>query len=74
MQGCFAALDYLEVDRDTWTLAGRIRRQLRQEGTLIGFADSITAALAIQHDCAVNTLDRDFERVAGLRLHVRTSA
>ena len=71
---CFDALDYLEVDQDTWTLVGRIRRQLRQEGTLIGFADSITAALAIQHDCAVYTLDRDFDRVAGLRLHVRSSA
>ena len=67
--GQFEALDYLEVDRKMWTLVGRIRRELRRRGELIRFADCITAALAIQHDCAVYTLDRDFERVPGLRLY-----
>ena len=72
--GQFAALDYLEVDRQTWTLVGRLRRQLRHRGELIGFADSITAALAIQHDRAVYTLDGDFGRVPGLRLYGRPVA
>lgn len=72
--GQFEALDYLEVDRQTWRLVGRIRRQLRHRGELIGFADSITAALAIQHDCAVYTLDGDFGRVSGLRLYGRPVA
>ena len=67
--GQFEALDYLEVDRQTWTLVGRIRRELRRRGELIGFADCITAALAIRHDWAVYTLDADFERVPGLRLY-----
>lgn len=65
----FEALDYLEVDRETWALVGRLRQRLRQEGRLIGFADCLTAALAIQHDCVVYTLDGDFDRIPGLRLH-----
>ena len=72
MAGRFTALDYLEVDRQTWAAVGRIRRDLRLRRVLIGFADCITAALAIQHDCAVYTLDGDFGRVPGLRLYSRT--
>lgn len=68
------ALSYLEVDQGTWSLVGRIRRDLGHEGALIGFSDSITAALAIQHACAVYTLDGDFARVPGLRLHRRVSS
>ena len=71
MVGRFKALDYLEVDQQTWTAVGRIRRELRLRGELIGFADCITSALAIQHGCAVYTLDGDFDRVPGLRLHSR---
>ena len=74
MVGQFTALDHLEVDRQTWILVGRIRRELRRRGALIGFADCITAALAMQHDHAVFTLDGDFHRVPGLRLYSRPPA
>ena len=67
------ALRYLEVDRETWKRVGRIRRDLSREGALIGFPDSIAAALAMQHGCFVYTLDGDFERVPGLRIHRRTA-
>ena len=65
------ALHYLEVDQATWTLAGRLRRELRKRGALTGFPDSIIAALAIQHGCAVYTLDGDFGRIPDVRLHGR---
>ncbi len=55
-------------------VVGRLRQRLRREGRLIGFADCLTAALAIQHDCVVYTLDGDFERVPGLRLYRATPA
>ena len=69
LAGHVDALSYLEVDRETWKHVGRIRRDLSRSGSLIGFSDSVTAALAIQHDCTVYTLDGDFERVPGLHLH-----
>ena len=74
MVGQFAALDYLEINRRTWTVVGSIRRELRRRGALIGFADCVTSALAIQHDCAVFTLDGDFHRIPGLRLYGRPAA
>ena len=67
------ALGCLEVDLETWKLVGRIRRDLGRAGALIGFSDSITAALAMQHACSVYTLDGDFERVPELHLHRRAS-
>ena len=69
LAGHVDALSYLEVDRETWKHVGRIRRDLSRSGALIGFSDSVTAALAIQHDCAVYTLDGDFQRVPGLHLY-----
>ena len=71
--GYVDALSYIEVDLETWKLVGRIRRELSRGGNLIGFPDSITAALAIQHACAVYTLDSDFDRIPGLRLYRRAS-
>ena len=64
-----AALDYLEADRQTWQTVARIRRHLSERGAQIGFSDTITAALAIQHDIPLYTLDGDFKRVPNLSLH-----
>lgn len=69
----FDALDYLEVDRDTWQIVARIRRHLSKRGCMIGFSDTITAALSIQHDVPIYTLDGDFERVPEVKLYRQTT-
>ncbi len=68
------ALDYLEIDRDTWQIVARIRRHLSKRGCMIGFSDTITAALSIQHDVPIYTLDGDFERVPEVKLYQPTSS
>ncbi len=65
----FDALEYLEVDHETWQIVARIRRQLNMRGCLIGFSDTITAALSIQHDIPVYTLDTGFRRIPELKLY-----
>jgi predicted nucleic acid-binding protein len=65
----FNALDYLEVDLHTWQIVARIRRHLSKQGNQIGFADTITAALSIEHDIPLFTLDGDFMRVPNLRFY-----
>ena len=65
----FDALDYLEADRQTWQTVARIRRHLSRSGCQIGFSDTITAALSIQHATPLYTLDGDFERVPDLSLY-----
>ncbi len=67
------ALDYLEIDRDTWQIVARIRRHLSKRGCMIGFSDTITAALSIQHDVPIYTLDGDFERVPEVKLYRQTT-
>jgi predicted nucleic acid-binding protein len=62
-------LRYHEVDRETWLRAG----QLASEGAVRGFrlpiADCLLAALALREQCEIFTLDRDFERIPGIKLH-----
>lgn len=65
----FGAIAYVEADDGTWRLAGGLRRRMLTVNQRIGFADTIVAALTIQHDMTLFTLDRDFERVDELRLH-----
>ncbi len=60
---------YLEANDRTWRMAGDIRSRMRNANLTIGFADTIIAALAIQHGLELYTLDRDFERIEGLHLH-----
>jgi tRNA(fMet)-specific endonuclease VapC len=48
----------------------RIRGQLRQQGLLLGDADLLIAATAIQHDLELVTRNvRHFHRIAGLKLY-----
>ena len=65
----FDALDYLEADRQTWQIVARIRRHLSRRGCMIGFSDTITGALSIQHDLPLFTMDGDFQRIPDLKLH-----
>ena len=63
------ALPYLEADYETWVRAGEIGAYLRGLGQKLALADLTISALALQHDQSVYTLDSDFQRIPGLRLH-----
>lgn len=63
------SLPFIEVDQNTWTLAGEINLQLRLQGNMMGFADLILATIAIQHGMSVYTEDGDYDRVPGLQLY-----
>jgi predicted nucleic acid-binding protein len=55
------------TDVTTRILAG-IYVQLRRTGKLIGQNDMLIAALAIEHDASLLTLDTDFSNVPELKL------
>ena len=61
------ALPYQEMSKDTWVSAGRIGLELRMGGELIPLTDLAIAALALEYDHEVYTLDGHFDRVAGLK-------
>jgi tRNA(fMet)-specific endonuclease VapC len=53
----------VEIDEDTWILAGRMLGDMERRGTRIPFPDGIIAAAAVQHGLPVWTRDQHFARL-----------
>lgn len=68
VQNALLALPHLELTRDLWIKAGRLSSRLRARGHLLPLSDIIMATLALEHNCAVLTIDRHFESVPGLKI------
>jgi predicted nucleic acid-binding protein len=65
----FSILPYVEMDREVWTAAGVMLRELRGKGITLPVSDAILAALCLRHHYAIFTLDQHFKQFRGLRLH-----
>lgn len=64
--GRFQMLPLVMPDRDDHVEAAALRNTLRRRGVQIGTIDALLAQLALHHDLALLTADRDFDRVAAL--------
>ncbi len=62
-------LRFLETTFSTWKRAGELSATLRRKGITVPLSDMIIAALAMEHNCEVYTLDPHFKQIPGLRLH-----
>ncbi|MDO9585563.1 MAG: PIN domain-containing protein [Syntrophales bacterium] len=62
------ALPYLEMNEVFWIKAGQLSSALRQKGKTIPFSDILIAALALEHNLAVLTIDDHFQDIPGLTL------
>lgn len=62
-------LDYFETDRATWLRAGEISAEAAARGHQLQVGDCLLAALALREGCPLYSLDRDFERIPGLKLY-----
>ena len=60
----------------SYCASAAISREARSRGIALSTVDSLIAALVLEYDASLFTLDRDFERLAftGLRLHQRPAA
>ena len=63
------ALPYFEARQRTWVRVGQISSELLRKGITLSMSDLVIAALALEHDCAVYSLDDDFRKVPGLSLY-----
>ena len=61
------ALEYAEVSRDTWILAGELSSNLKHQGISAPLTDLILAALALENDSELFTLDSHFERIPEIK-------
>lgn len=64
-----SALPFLETSFSVWQRAGDLSSNLRRKGTTIPLMDLIIAALAMEHDARVFTIDLHFEKIPGLELY-----
>ena len=69
LQDTLQSLPYIETDKDTWTLTGKILNSLDRSGERIPVTDALIAAIAIQNNLSVYTQDDHFNRVSDLRLY-----
>ncbi|MBF0520355.1 MAG: PIN domain-containing protein [Nitrospirae bacterium] len=69
--GVLSALPYIEMTSDLWTKAGNISAGLRLKGVTIPMSDLLIAAIALEHDMEVLTLDTHFASIPGLRQAVK---
>jgi tRNA(fMet)-specific endonuclease VapC len=62
-------LPYIETTKEAWLKAAEMAVQLRSEGKTTALSDLLIAAQAMEADEAIYTLDEDFRRIPGVRLH-----
>lgn len=67
------SLPYMEATLDTWASAGLLASQLRRQGQIVGAIDLVIAALALQNEVEIYSLDHHFERIPGLKHYVPTA-
>ena len=67
------SINYLEMDRQAWILAGRISNRLSRSGQTLSDFDVAIAAAAIRHDVPLYTLDKGFQRIPELTLYQPSS-
>lgn len=63
------SLEYIEMYPLLWQKAGEIFASLKKKGGNLPISDILIAALAIEHDLQIFTLDKHFERIPGVRVY-----
>jgi predicted nucleic acid-binding protein len=71
LRSVLSALPVAYPDDDTWKLVEQWADQAAGRGQRFGVGDLLIAALASERGAAVWSLDRDFERMAQLKLIAR---
>jgi predicted nucleic acid-binding protein len=60
----FAALPFLNTDREDHIAGAELRNQSRRSGIQVGTIDALLAQLCIRHRLTMLTTDKDFSHVA----------
>jgi predicted nucleic acid-binding protein len=67
------ALPYYEVTQSTWLQAGDLSATLLRKGITLPLSDLVIAALAMERNCRVFSLDAHFKKIPGLNLYTPSS-
>jgi predicted nucleic acid-binding protein len=67
------ALPYIEMTQPLWIRAGETSSALLRRGITLPVPDLIVAAVALDHQFQVYSLDNDFQKIPGLTLYSPSS-
>jgi predicted nucleic acid-binding protein len=68
VQAAFDALVMFEVTAQTWVSAAKLTSELKKQGITLPMSDIIIAAVALEHNLTIMTVDQHFQQIAGLLL------
>ena len=61
------SLEYIEMSEDLWIKAGELSSALRRKGKTIPFSDILIAAIALENNLSILTVDKPFEEIKGAK-------
>jgi hypothetical protein len=67
LKGVIDAIDYIEVSKSTWVLAGETFSKLRQRGLTIPLTDLVVSSLARENDYELWSHDSHFDCIPELK-------
>ena len=62
-------LSYVEMTKDLWQKAGELSASVKKKGLNLPLSDIFIAALAIEHNLQIFTLDKHFEQIPTVKIY-----
>lgn len=62
-------LNYIEMSENLWIKAGELSALLKKKGAAIPLSDIFIAAIAIENNLQVFTLDKHFEQIPDVKVN-----
>ena len=62
-------LSYTEMTKDLWQKAGELSASVKKKGLNLPLSDIFIAALAIEHNLKIFTLDKHFEQLPTVKIY-----
>jgi predicted nucleic acid-binding protein len=64
-----SGLPYVEMNAPLWQKAGGLSASLKKNGLNLPFSDILLAAIAIEHNLSIFTLDKHFGQIPGVKVY-----
>lgn len=64
-----SGMEYLEMTKRVWEKAGTLSASLKKKGLNLPLSDIFIAAIAIEHNLQIFTLDKHFEQIPGAKIY-----
>lgn len=64
-----ADMHYVEMSKSLWLKSAELSVSLKRKGVNLPLSDIFIAAIALQYDLSIFTLDKHFEKIPGVKIY-----